>query len=247
MQTDYVGSQAIVSLIEQTNLCKFVISRIGNSTKNNIPVFEFIEKGSCDKCISAFVKWSQIADNNLPYEMKLFNTIEDSEMNGEELRNKKQGKVLVFTFCLNKEQNFSPQHQGNQNIDVNMAIENALMKYQAKANENALLDKLNAMELKLNQLEEEDDDDDESELSGLQNPNMLNLLGLLSKALGGNNNKSSAVINGLNDVKIANINKAVKILAKYDDEIDTDLLKLSSLAESNPDTFNMLLKTLRSM
>tara|TARA_R110000868_G_scaffold402001_1_gene677899 strand:+ start:360 stop:515 length:156 start_codon:yes stop_codon:yes gene_type:complete len=47
--------------------------------------------------------------------------------------------------------------------------------------------------------------------------------------------------------KIANINKAVKILAKYDSEIDTDLLKLSSLAENQTATFEMLLKTLRNM
>ena len=39
----------------------------------------------------------------------------------------------------------------------------------------------------------------------------------------------------------------MQILGKYDSSIDTDLLKLSALAENNTPTFEMLLKTLRSM
>jgi len=44
-----------------------------------------------------------------------------------------------------------------------------------------------------------------------------------------------------------NINKALKTLYKYDKNLDTDLLKLSEIAENKPDTFNMLINTLRQM
>ena len=41
--------------------------------------------------------------------------------------------------------------------------------------------------------------------------------------------------------------KALKTLYKYDKNLDTDLLKLSEIAENKPDTFNMLINTLRQM
>ena len=62
-----------------------------------------------------------------------------------------------------------------------------------------------------------------------------------------NNNSNKTVINGLTDDKKANIQKALKVLFKHDPELDTDLLKLSDLAENNNGTFKMLLNTLRSM
>ena len=69
------------------------------------------------------------------------------------------------------------------------------------------------------------------------------------------NNQQPPVINGVDevaeftylDIKKANINKAIKILYKYNPNLDTDLLKLSQLAETKTDTFNMLITTLRSM
>jgi hypothetical protein len=250
MQTDYTGSPAVLSLIEQTGLTKFIIFRIGNN-KNSLPVYEHIDKSTIDACLNAFEKWAQIADNCLPYSMKLFNTKEDSDFNGEEVRNKAKGKVISFTFCLGKETSYQQQNQNqNQQIDVAQAIELALLKMQTKHNESALLQKLTDMENKISELENDDDDLDEldnASMGGLNSPAMLNLLGLLGKALGGKNAPAGTTINGLNDVKIANINKAVKILAKYDDQIDTDLLKLSSIAETNPDTFKMLIQSLRSM
>lgn len=246
MQTDYTGSPAIITLIEQTGLTKFVISRIGNN-KNSIPIYEFTDRSSVDSCIAAFEKWSQIADNSLPYSMRLFNTKEDCEFTGEK-DVKAKGKVICFTFCLNKEQNYSSVQNQNQNVDVAQAIELALLKMQTKNNESLLLQKLTDMENKIAELESDDDDDiDDAALSGLNNPAIVNLLGMLGKALGGNKSAAPTTINGLNDVKIANINRAVKILAKYDDEIDTDLLKLSSIAETQPATFKMLIASLRTM
>jgi predicted Mrr-cat superfamily restriction endonuclease len=184
--------------------------------------------------------------------MVLFNSLEDSELIQEEVRNKKTGKVLRFTFSLNKKESYTPA-QANQNApvqNVSELIENALLKMQMKNNENELLKRLEAMDEKLNgYINDEDEDEDDSDALGglsLNNPNVINLITLLSQTLGGNKPKAS-VINGITPDQQKNIEKAVSILSRYDSEIDTDLLKLSALAENQTATFEMLLKTLRSM
>ena len=179
--------------------------------------------------------------------MKLFNSLEDSADIGEEIRNKKQGKVLSFTFCLNKEQQFQQQPtQQNNNINVSEAIENALLKYQKQHTESELLRRIEALDAKLNAtIEEENEEEETDALTGINNPQILNLISLLGNVF--NPKPQSTVINGLEDNKIKNINQAIKVLHKYDNDIDTDLLKLASIAENNNLMFNTLLKTLRSM
>jgi hypothetical protein len=247
MITDYTGAEAVKMLIEHTGLSKFVISRVA-AHKNSLPVFEHIEKGGVDKAVTAFIKFAQIADNNIAYEMRLFNSLEDSEAVGEEVRNKKQGKVLAFTFCLNKEQQYTQQTTTpvNQNINVSEAIENALLKYQKQQTESELLRRIEALDAKINATIEEDNEEEEEELNGLNNPQILNLISLLGNVF--NPKPQTTVINGIDDDnKIKNINQAIKILHKYDSEIDTDLLKLANIAENNNLMFNTLLKTLRNM
>lgn len=247
METDYQGTNSVANLIEITGLTKFRITRVGIN-KNAVPVYEHIGAGSNDKAVAKFREWASLTDNCLPYDMELFNSKEDSEERGEEVHNKKQGKILRFTFCLNKAEKYQsqqPQQQGTGN--VNELIENALLKQKAFYENNELMKRLEVMDQKLNEYmadEDEDDDDDEAQLSGLNNPNIINLLGILSKALSGN---KPTVVNGLKSEQITNINSAIKILSRYDDQIDSDLLKLANLAENNTATFEMLLKTLRSM
>lgn len=62
-------------------------------------------------------------------------------------------------------------------------------------------------------------------------------------------NDNKAIINGIdaNQTKKDNLNKAIKILYKYDNQLDIDLLKLSELAETKTETFNMLINSLRTM
>lgn len=246
MNVDYIGSQSVAQLIEMTGLTKFIISRVGQH-KNVVPVYEHIVSGSNDKAVNSFVRWSQLTNNSLPYEMALFNSVEDSELSGEEVRNKKQGKILRFTFCLNEEKSFQEKQGQQQNVDVAMIVENALMKMQNAHNESALMKKLTELEQKIAdyESEEEEEGDDLNQLSGSNN--MTAILGLLANALGSGPAKPTTTINGLNPDQIGNIQRAIKTLSKYDDQIDTDLLKLSSIAETNPTTFKMLLNTLRSM
>ena len=251
MQTDYQGANGVANLIEITGLTKFRISRVGIN-KNSVPIYEHIGTGSNDKELSKFLQWASLTDKSLPYEMELFNSKEDSIENGEEIYNKKQGKILRFTFCLNKEErtaNTNGVQNNNNSGNVTELIENALLKQKAMYENNELMKKLETMEAKLNEYiaeEEEEEEEEKAEINGLNSPAMINLLGLLNKMLSGNN-KPKTVINGLQNDQITNINKAIKILSKYDSELDSDLLKLANLAENNTATFEMLLKTLRNM
>ena len=81
----------------------------------------------------------------------------------------------------------------------------------------------------------------------LLNPNNLNMIMSAIQMLNNNGQQNKTTINGLTDDKKANINKALKVLYQHDPDLDTDLLKLSDLAENNNGTFKMLLNTLRSM
>jgi hypothetical protein len=244
MEVDYTGANAVANLIGVTGLTKFVISRVGASTSNKVPVFEFIEKSSVERTKAAFTEWASLTDNVLPYEMALFKDLEDCQAEGDEIRNKKHGKIIKFTFCLNKQEKYQQQQtRTEQTQNITELIENALMKQQLRNDNNEVLKKLQEMEQRMLEMESEEEDDT-AELSGLNNPAVLNLISLLGKSLGGN---KPTVVNGLQPEQITNINRAVKTLSKYDESLDTDLLKLANLAETNTATFEMLLKTLRNM
>lgn len=249
MAAQIIGKENVCKYIKMCQTTKFVIYR-KDTHKNSDPIFEWIEKGDNDKAIEKFTIWAECMNNAVIYELKLFNSKEDSEDLGEEVANKKKGKVYNVSFQINEisQNNFLQAQQQNQNLNTSELIENALLKMQMKNNENELMKKMAELDEKFNKFieEEEEEEDDMDQLSGLNNPNILNLIGLLTQSLGGKKATPTA-INGLDADKIANINKAVKILAKYDSEIDTDLLKLSSLAENQTATFEMLLKTLRNM
>lgn len=243
MQTDHTGIDEVAGAIKLSKKTKFRIIRAGIN-KNSYPVFECKDSTTNEKALQRFYEWAEVTDNCIAYEMELFSTKEEDEANGIEF-NKKLGNIRI-TFKLNKEEKYQPhsQQQHSNQYDQTALIENALLKQKAFYENNELMKRLEVMDAKLNEYMNEEEEDDEAQLSGLNNPNIINLLGLLSKALSGN---KPTVVNGLKTEQISNINNAVKILSRYDDQIDTDLLKLANLAENNTTTFEMLLKTLRSM
>jgi hypothetical protein len=244
MQTDHTGIEEVAAAIKLSKKTKFRIIRAGIN-KNSYPVFECKESTTNEKAVQRFLEWAEITDNCIAYEIELFSSKEEDEANGLEY-NKKLGNIRL-TFKLNKEEKYIPynQQQQNNNNTSDIAVENALLKQKAYYENRELMQKFADMEARFNEyMDQEDDDQDQAELSGLNNPNIVNLLGILSKSLSGN---KPSVVNGLRSEQITNINNAIKILSKYDDQIDSDLLKLANLAENKTGTFEMLLKTLRSM
>lgn len=244
MKTDLNGSDNVVSYIKQSKLTKFRINR-PNAHRNAVPVFEHNEKNSTnDKAIDSFMIWANYTDNSNAYELELSNNLEECQENDIDTSTKK-GKTIKVTFTINSamEQLQANTHNSGQVPNIAELIDHALLKYQTRQNDNVLIARLDAMDNKINAALESDEDEDE-ELSGLNNPNILAMLGTLTKLFAP---KQAAVINGENENRIANINRAIRILSKHDSEIDSDLLKLANLAETNINTFNLLLNSLRSM
>jgi len=249
MKTDLTGADNVISYIRQSKLTKFRINR-PNAHKNSAPVFEHNDsKSTNEKAIESFLTWANYTDNSIAYEMELSNNLEECQENEIESSTKK-GKTIRITFCINSERDQLPANNySNASSGQNVAelIELALLKQQTKQNESSLIERLNAMDAKINAALETDDFEDEEgyELSGLNNPNVTALIGMLGKLF--NQQQKSPVINGANSGKVENIKKAINILSKHDPDLDSDLLKLANLAETNNATFNLLLNSLRSM
>ena len=252
MKTDLIGIDNVAAWMKQCKLTKFRITKFGASHRNTDPLIETSnEKSTNSQAIEEFKEWATYTDNSNPYEIEVYNNLEECIENDIDT-NKKKGTRKRLSFVLNKERDFIPanQQQNNNNISVADAIEHALLKFQTKQNENILIQRLEAMEAKINSINSEDDfEDDEESLSGINNPNMTALIGMLTQLF----NKKGAAVNGTYDEpkiqnsKSDNIKKAIAILSKHNDQIDTDLLKLANLAENNNGTFNLLLNSLRSM
>jgi hypothetical protein len=250
METDYIGANSVAKAMEMSKLKKFIISRVG-AHKNSVPVFEHAENSTNDRAINVFREWASNTDNSLPYEMVLFNDKADYDLSEEKSGTKVSRNKIVF--LLNKKENIQ-QAPVRQNVDE--LVENAVLKMQmkfdaiqSKQQENELLKRIEMLDQKLNSYIEDEEEEEENEnqiLSGLNNPNIINLITLLSSSLSGKKAPATQ-INGISEEKQKNIDKAISILSRYDESIDTDLLKLSSLAENQTGTFEMLLKTLRSM
>lgn len=244
MKTDLCGADNVVSYIKQSKLTKFRINR-PNSHRNAIAVFEHNEsKSTNEKAIDSFLTWANYTDNSNAYELELSNNLEECQENDIDTSTKK-GKTIKITFVINSDHGLSQANtqQNGQLPNIAELIDHALLKYQTKQNDNILLNRLDAMDQKINAALEDEEEEGE-ELSGLNNPNLIAMIGTLAKMFAP---KQAAAINGPNDSKIANINKAIRILSKHDPDIDIDLLKLSDLAENNNATFNLLLSSLRSM
>jgi len=250
---DLIGSKAVAQIIELSGLTHFIISR-KDSQKNSPPIYDFLIGNSNSKCVEAFNKWASIVENENQYTILLFNKLLSDNENADEekvLHNRNKEKSLKYHFQLSKNKNQSQNN--NTVIDYQAITENALLKQNQAFEERESNRKILALEQKIDalllNLEEEEE---EEELGGENNNNLANLIGVLTKLTGINANTKTPppTINGVNTLtpeKIKNINTAVKKLAKYDENIDLDLLKLSEIAENNNGTFKMLLNSLRSM
>jgi len=98
--------------------------------------------------------------------------------------------------------------------------------------------------------EEEEEEEEKGILEGLNGLNIANIVTLLQGLnLMKQTTNNKQAINGIDDNSEfkTNINKAIKTLYKNNPKLDTDLLKLADISETNPSMFNMLLNTLRGM
>ena len=259
MQADYLGHENVSRAIELSKLTKFTISRAGNNGLFT-PIFECLDSDSNANAVEQFNEVAKILNTNIPYKITLFDFAEiDTDENGTQKIKKRGGgrdhKKNTFTFILN---NTALNYQANQqqiqnNLGVDLANLRAdiIKEISKQQEENAILKEISELKKKFAELdEEEEEEEEEKSVNGLT-PDMAQqfaqIMGIINMFKKPN---TPPTINGTeetgNNFK-ENINKALKVLYKHDKNLDTDLLKLSEIAENKPDTFNMLINTLRQM
>lgn len=113
---------------------------------------------------------------------------------------------------------------------------------------NAILSRLEAIEQKISNVDQ-DDDDTQPETQGLagivNNPEFQSMIvqyigAIVDRVLP--IKKQSVAINGFDDNKL---DQALTILKKHDPELESDLMILADMAENNPGQFKFLLSMLR--
>lgn len=260
IQTDIVGTENVCKYIQATKFSKFSISKVQAGTNgNNISVFDLIDSTSNEQAVETFRNWAEFMNNNLPYKIVCFDEIETTQdANGVEKIKKIKSKVgkSSVTFCLNQAQFNTFASSNNKDNDTHthsfdlVELRKSIIKDIAEQQEkNEILQEIKALHQKFAELEEEEEEEEKPQgIAGIDANQLTQIMGLVNLFKGQSN---PPVLNGLeettNEEFKNNINKAIKTLYKYDKNLDKDLLKLSELAETKTETFNMLLTTLRSM
>lgn len=244
MEADFLGLNKILDVIKSSGFTKCSIYRYPNST-GSLPVFQKLVTKSNHELCQAFNDWGRNIDNNVIYEITLFNNVDTTidETGAEKVtKTKSKEEKAKFLIQFKKEALIN----SNNSTDINSIVGLVADKINKANEENLLMNEIKAIKERLTELDEEEEEEEDENLGAL-NSNNINMIMSAIQMLNGNKNNGKTVINGINEDKKNNINKALKVLYKHDPNLDTDLLKLSELAENNNSTFNMLLTTLRNM
>jgi len=255
MDVDFIGKASVCSFISQTGLNQFVIQKVG-AAKNSTPLFTFTDNKTTGKAVEEFSKFANAINPTQPYEMFLFNNID--ELNEEEgatsYEKRKKSKMVRFTFQLKED-------KAQADISDPKALFAGLVnEFKQEQSNNALLAEIRELKAKIDNIEEEEEEEEEE-----ANPTILggftlrDVDGILARlaaygiikppvqqqaapTLAGEQATQSEL-----DIKKANIEKAINILYQYDPQLDTDLLKLASIAEKQRPIFDMVITQLRNM
>lgn len=260
MEVDFLGRAAVCSFIAQTGLTQFIIQKIG-AAKNSAPIFSFVDNKTNGRAVEEFSRFANSINSSQPYEMVLFNNIDELDQDeSTQYERKKKSKMIRFTFQLKEDKSVGSIS------DPKELFAGMLNEMKREQENNALLAEIRELKAKIDKIEtEEEEEEEEAEqvgnlniMGGLTLNHVDGILARLAaygiiKAPQGQPTPTNAQFAGDQttaqeiDVKKTNIEKAVNILYKYDKDLDTDLLKLASVAENNNALFNVILQQLRSM
>ena len=250
---DIIGTENVLKYIETSKLSKFTID--ANKSGHYICVFECINSNSNETALNEFSKWADFINPNQTYKITLFDVVEVSEdFNGltKIKKTKNKNNKMSATFILNESYNTkAPNVNGNQNFDEETLLRKLTDKIVKEQSENQILNEIKNLSERLNriELEEEEEEEEESEntIGGIKSSQIEQIMGLVNLF----KNQTQPQMNGNMETDLKtdfkeNINKAIKILYKNNKQLDKDLLKLAELSENKPETFNMLVNTLRN-
>jgi len=248
---DIIGTDNVLKYIEVSKLTKFTID--ANKSGHFICVFECINSQSNDVALNEFAKWADFINQNQTYRITLFDTVDISEDNGilKTKKTKNKSNKMQCSFILNESYNGKNTQQVVGAIDEEAMLKRLTSKIIEEQSSNAILNEIRNLSDRLTKMELEEVEEEEEEeatqngLGALGSNQVEQIMGLINLF---KNNTSKPQINGdLNSDFRENINRALKILHKNNNQLDTDLLKLADLSENKKETFKMLLSTLRSM
>jgi len=255
MEVDFIGKTAVCSFIAQTGLNQFIIQKVG-AAKNSTPLFTFTDNKTTGKAVEEFSRFANSINQTQPYEMLLFNNIDELKEDEDttQYERRKKSKMVRFTFQLKEDK------QQSDISDPKTLFAGLLNEFKQEQSNNALLAEIKELKAKIEAAEEEEEEEEEEEspqiLGGLSLKDVDGILARLAAygvikapiqqqqnaTLAGDQATQSEL-----DIKKANIEKAVNILYQYDPQLDTDLLKLASVAEKNKALFDIILQQLRNM
>lgn len=259
---DIIGIENVQKYIKASKLSKFTISR-ANTNGSFLSVFECLNSNNNETAVNEFTKWAEIINNSMPYKIVLFDFAEivtDDFGNDKIKKAKGKNGKMESIFVINQSHSFvnsqQPTKETNIGFDLQAMRNDIINEISKKQEENAILTEIRNLSQRLNNLESQDEDEDEEteqkpNIGGIGMEQIGQIMGLLNMF---KTTDTPPVINGTEtqseerkQVFKDNINKAIKVLYKYDTQLDLDLLKLSEIAENKTDTFNMLISTLRNM
>jgi hypothetical protein len=256
---DIVGIDNVIKYIKASKLSKFTISR-ANTNGSYLSVFECLNSNNNETAVNEFTRWAEIINNSMPYKIVLFDFAEvttDDFGNDKVKKTKGKSGKMESIFLINQSHSFvnnqQPTKENNIGFDLQAMRNDIINEISKKQEENAILTEIRNLSQRLNNLESEEEEEEEEKpnIAGVNMEQIGQIMGLLNMFKPTN---TPPVINGtetISEDKKAvfkdNLNKAIKVLYKYDTQLDLDLLKLSEIAENKPETFNMLISTLRSM
>ena len=254
---DIIGLDNILKYIEASKLSKFTICR-ANANGNFVPVFECLNSNNNETAVNEFRRWAEVINNNVPYKIMLFDFAEfttDDNGNVKPIKSKgKSGKIeSIFVINSVPQTSYQPQNDKlNGGYDLASLRAEIINEISKKQEENAILKEIAELKQKFAELDEEEEEEEEEEtqngIAGINGEQLNQIMGLINMFKQTNQpNAINGTVETDNETFKVNINKAIRILYKHDKQLDSDLLKLSEIAENKPDMFKMLLSTLRTM
>jgi len=256
---DIIGIENVQKYIKASKLSKFTISR-ANTNGSFLSVFECLNSTTNETAVNEFSRWAEIINNSMPYKIVLFDFAEiTTDDFGNDKIKKAKGKSgkMESIFVINQSHGYvnnqQPTKELNMGFDLQAMRNDIINEISKKQEENAILTEIRNLSQRLNNLETEEEEEEEEKpnIAGVNMEQIGQIMGLLNMFKPTN---TPPVINGTETISQDskqvfkdNLNKAIKVLYKYDTQLDLDLLKLSEIAENKPETFNMLISTLRSM
>jgi hypothetical protein len=254
--TDYIGIENVSKAIELSKLTKFTISR-ANANGHYTPIFDCLDSDSNTTAVDQFNEIAKILNPSIPYKITLFDfaeVLEDENGQTKIKKGRNNTKKNFFTFILSSSANIqsnSQQPNNFQGFDMASMRAELIKDISKQQEENIILKEITELKKRFAELDEEEEEEEEEQINGLggiDKSQLAQIVGLINMF---KPNNQPPTINGADENNQTtfkdNINKAIKTLYKHNKQLDTDLLKLSEIAENKPDTFNMLISTLRTM